>query len=263
MREILQILDGASVKCALYLRATSDYHRFEILQDLIIRVRDSTRKVIETLGDPVRDFEPIRHAGDLLDALGIHIALSMNVEVRKKKSASIGKDLKKLGPSIKEVTISLRHSAHRRGRCSPGWRMSALQDDADTRFPLSSDPYDPFRAGSDAIAIREDCGVEPLFSRAVDVASGGLQTGGDVVQRFEGSVEPDVVPSCEIVREFLEAETDENGAVRMGDQGHPCLNEDVRSCLKSPSAVGWRLRVGSPDVLIGSKQGDYGLDVLE
>ena len=107
MREILQILDGTSVKCALYLRATSDYHRFEILQDLIIRVRDSTRKVIETLGDPVRDFEPIRHAGDLLDALGIHIALSMNVEVRKKKSASIGKDLKKLGPSIKEVTISL------------------------------------------------------------------------------------------------------------------------------------------------------------
>lgn len=107
MREILTILDGTIIKCTLHLRAASDYQQFEILQDLVIRVRNSTRKVIETLGDPGRDFDPVRRAGDLLSDLGIHIALKMNVELRQSKSASIGKDLKRLGPSIKRVTISL------------------------------------------------------------------------------------------------------------------------------------------------------------
>jgi len=107
MREILSILDNTSVQCVMHLRATSDYQRFEDLQDLVIKVRDSTYKIIRTLGDVVRDFEPIKRAAELLDTLDIHIALSMSVEVRRQRGVSIGKDLKDLRASRTEVMMSL------------------------------------------------------------------------------------------------------------------------------------------------------------
>ena len=119
MAEIEEVLADTKIDCLMHLRATSPYSGFEVLGNVIITIRDSTFKIINTIGDPVRDIEPIILSADLLDALGIHIALRRNLEVLKKQSVPIGQELDDLGSSGQRSLPRLMNSPLRPKRCSP------------------------------------------------------------------------------------------------------------------------------------------------
>lgn len=81
MQEIMQALSDAKLECTMSLRANSNHNQFERLQIFIARVRDFSYSIITALGDPAQDFEPIQKAGELLDSLAIHVALTKHVEI--------------------------------------------------------------------------------------------------------------------------------------------------------------------------------------
>lgn len=107
MEDIEAVLADMKSYCVMYLRANSHYNNFEVLRDLVITIRGSTLKIIKAIGDPPRDTEPIYLAADLMDALGAHIELSMNLEVLRAQHAPIGSELSYLRSSRTDITTAL------------------------------------------------------------------------------------------------------------------------------------------------------------
>jgi len=107
MLELIQALNAAQLECVMDLRPTSDPELFERLQIFITRVRDSSYKIIMAIGNPARDFEPIKAASELLNALDAHIFLGKHVENLSGKPTAIGADVKDLSASIDVVMSRL------------------------------------------------------------------------------------------------------------------------------------------------------------